>query len=176
MYCRNCGNTILSNEMTCRKCGVTKNEGTKFCQTCGYFTNEKTEFCSNCGAKQKTIITQKMKVEKLQELLKQAKTCKTFMKLEKWCSIGLLILAIGLFVYSVTRPAPDDYSVSIMQGTGTTWHNDPNVLFYWRESQEHLIYILSCLVGAFGSFLGYLAEKSKYKKIIKAIKEAKNVL
>ena len=176
MYCRDCGYEMNDNDMVCRQCGVKKGEGVDYCHACGYYTTIKTEYCSHCGAKQRTIVTQKMKNTKLQELNKQAKTAKKFMRLEKMFAIIFFTLAIVIFVYSVTRPAPEDYSVTIMQGTGTTWHNDPNVLFYWKESQEHLVYIIASLGSAFCSFVGYRVEKSKYKKILRAIKEAKNVL
>lgn len=176
MYCRECGNQMPDTMVMCDKCGTKKGEGVRYCQTCGYHTSEQTQFCFNCGAKQRNIITRKMQDAKIAELNKQAKTSRTFMRMEKLCSILFLGLAVAIFIYSVTRPAPEDYSISIMQGTGTMWHNDPNVLFYWKESQEHLVYILTLLGGAFCSFVGFLVEKSRYKKLLKAIKEAKNVL
>lgn len=57
MYCPNCGNKILENELFCSECGEKiKNQTTIsqsfFCGNCGLELDNNSEFCGNCGTKQ----------------------------------------------------------------------------------------------------------------------------
>lgn len=88
MYCRECGNQIPDNSLRCPNCGTKAGEGISYCQNCGNLTSIKTEFCFHCGAKQKNVMTQKMKNARLAELQKKAKFNKTLMKIEKFIVVA----------------------------------------------------------------------------------------
>ena len=76
MYCRECGNQIPDSALRCPDCGTKTGEGVSYCQNCGNITSLKTEFCFHCEAKQKNIMTQKMKTERINSLQKQVKFIK----------------------------------------------------------------------------------------------------
>lgn len=176
MYCRGCGNQMPDSSVSCSKCGTRKGEGVKFCQTCGYHTTEQTEFCFNCGDKQRNIITQQMKNQKVIQLQKQAKTEKKFMKIERAIAIIGFLLAVVFVVIMVIRPQPEMTGTVPQPWLSNKVVYDYDVQVYWKESRELLLYAFMSLLMAVGSVISYFMQKSKYKKILKAIKEAKNVL
>lgn len=55
MYCKECGNEILSvNSDVCLGCGTKKGNGSKFCQECGEkLKSENAEICLSCGVRVK---------------------------------------------------------------------------------------------------------------------------
>lgn len=193
MYCRECGNQIPDNALRCPDCGTKTGEGISYCQNCGNLTSFKTEFCFHCGAKLKNIMTQKMKNERLAELQKKAKFNKKLMKIEKFIAAVGIVVAVVCIAVLVLRPEPANIpdpssmymspNASIhdsMQRIGNTYYYSSNisdeVAEYWVQSRALISYIILSVFMAFVSFIGFLIQKSAYKKIIKAIKEAKNVL
>lgn len=197
MYCRECGNQIPDNSLRCPDCGTKSGEGISYCPNCGNLTSIKTEFCFHCGAKLKNIMTQKMKNERLAELQKKAKFNKTIMNIEKFLAVAGIVVAVVCIAVIVLRPEPNnipDISSAFsgrtispnanihdsMQRVGNTYYYSSNisdeVAEYWVQSRALISYIILGVFTAFVSFIGFLIRKSAYKKIIKAIKEAKNVL
>ena len=96
MYCRNCGERILENELTCKKCNTKKNEGVNFCHNCGHRTSERLDYCRNCGAKLNKIIPLSQRKARIQQLTKDASKLK---KLSKRQGI-VAIICITLIVLS----------------------------------------------------------------------------
>ena len=197
MYCRECGNQIPDNSLRCPDCGTKSGEGISYCQNCGNLTSIKTEFCFHCGAKLKNIMTQKMKNERLAELQKKAKFNKTIMNIEKFLAVTGIVVAVVCIAVLVLRPEPNnipDISSAFsgrtispnanihdsMQRVGNTYYYSSNisdeVAEYWIQGRALISYIILSVFIAFVSFVGFLIQKSAYKKIIKALKEAKNVL
>lgn len=194
MYCRNCGAVINDTDRVCSKCSTKKNEGTKFCQNCGYHTTVKTEFCLNCGAKQRTIVPQKIRNDRIAKLQKQEKLNKKLQKILKFVVVGSAITAVLLILILVLRPQPDNIPDPPNIGTlspnsfihdsflrvGDTYYYSSDisddVAEYWIQSRKIISYIVVSLIVFFGTFIHLLVEKSRYKKILKALKEAKNVL
>ncbi len=174
MYCRTCGNQMSETATICNQCKTKAGEGTKFCRMCGYHTNINTEFCSNCGAKQ--IVTQQTKLTKINQLQRQAKTEKKFMKIEKVFAVVGFILAIALVVVMVIRPQPEMNGYVAQPWLSNKVVYGYEVQSYWAESRELLLYAFMSLLMSIGSLISYFVQKSKYKKILKAIKEAKDVL
>lgn len=172
MYCRNCGAAMNDMDRVCPKCNTKKGEGINFCQMCGYHTSIKTKFCLNCGAKQKIIVTQQMKAEHLELLHKQAKTTKLFMKVDKVFAIVGLLLAIMLFVFLISRPEPDfGNSISIPYWSKVVYGYD--VQIYWAQGRKIVAYMCLSLLLSVSSVVSFFVQKSKYKKIMKLIKEEK---
>lgn len=183
MYCRNCGKEMPDDAIICNICKTKKGEGTKFCYACGFHTSLKTEFCIKCGAKQKTIVTQKMKNEKIEQLQKYAGVYRTFMKIAKTIAIISITLAIILFIVIAVRPSPDNVpdpnTAYFREGEffdDYIYSADYNVQEYWIQSRKLFMYIGFSLFVFIDSIIVYFIEKRKYKKTMRAIKEEKNVL
>lgn len=53
MFCKNCGNTLNSDDKVCGKCGavVATTNPSDSCPYCGATTRPGNAFCTNCGAK-----------------------------------------------------------------------------------------------------------------------------
>lgn len=185
MYCRECGNTVPDTALKCLECGTRRDEGTKFCQNCGFYTTIKTEFCLKCGAKQRTIVSQKMKNDRIAELQKQVKMNKKVQKILKLVVAGSAIAAVLLILILVLRPQPDNipapfytYTLefgadNISQPSDYLRYADSNVQEYWLQSRNIIGYIAISLIVFIGTFIDLLVQKSKYKKILKALKETK---
>lgn len=183
MYCRNCGKEIPDNAVFCNICKTKKGEGTKFCHACGFRTSIKTEFCINCGAKQKTIVTQKMTNEKVEQLQKYARSCSAFMKIAKTVALISIIIAAILFIVMAVRPSPDNVpdpnTAYFREGEffdDYIYSADYNVQEYWIQGRKLFMYIGFSLFVFIDSIIVYFVEKRKYKKTMKTIKEEKNVL
>lgn len=184
MYCRECGNQIPDNSLRCPDCGTKAGEGISYCQNCGNLTSIKTEFCFHCGAKQKNIMTQKMKNAQLAELQKRAKFNKKLMKIEKFIAVAGIIIAVILIAVLVLRPEPDNIpeisvtksGYSIYGPNYTSRLANDDVQEYWKQGRELVGNTVLCLFLSISSFIAFLIQKSAYKQNIKAIKEAKNVL
>lgn len=194
MYCRACGSEISENTVSCRKCGTKRNEGTKFCQNCGFHTTERTEFCLNCGAKQNTIVPQKVKQERLVALQKQAKATKKVQGILRFFVIGSAVATLVLILALVLRPepsnipeppsssslSPNSFIHDSMLRVGDTYYYSSDisddVAKYWVQSRQIVSYIFLSILVFIGTSIDLLVQKSKYKKILKAVKEAKNVL
>ena len=76
MYCRNCGEPISESATRCSACNTMKGEGVDYCHNCGGYTTERIDFCRGCGAKLKTIVPQKIKLERYKQIQKQVNACK----------------------------------------------------------------------------------------------------
>lgn len=193
MYCRECGNQMSDTAVSCGECGTRKGEGVKFCQMCGHHTTERTEFCFHCGAKQRNILSQKMRNAKLAELQKKAHFNKKLMKIDKFIAIAGLVATVVLIAVLVLRPEPsgipDISSVQMssnsfvhdsLQKVGNTYYYSSNisdeVAEYWVQGRALIGYIAFCLFISLVSFIRFKIQKHSYKKILKSIKEAKNVL
>ena len=52
MFCKNCGNTLNSDDKVCGKCGavVATTNPSDSCPSCGATTRPGNAFCTNCGA------------------------------------------------------------------------------------------------------------------------------
>lgn len=174
VYCRACGNHMSEKDMICNECKTKAGEGTRYCRACGYHTNIDTEFCSNCGAKQ--VVTQQTKINKVNLLVKQAKNEKKFMKIEKIISIVGFSFAILFFVIMVARPQPEMNGFVAQPWLSNKVVYGYEVQSYWAESRQLLAYSFMSLLMSICSLISYFVQKSKYKKLLKAIKEAKDVL
>lgn len=191
VYCRNCGTVMNDVDRLCSKCSTKRDEGTKFCQNCGYHTTIKTEYCSNCGAKQKTIVTQKMKNDRFAELQEKEKATKKVQNIIKFFMFISAIAAVLLVLILVFRPQPDNIPDPPNSGTlspnsfihdsflsvGDTYYYSSDiskdVAEYWVQSRNIISYIVTSLIVFIITFIESLVLKSKYKKIRKALKEAK---
>jgi len=49
MFCRACGNEVVSTAQTCLKCGSPPLAGRSFCQNCGAATDPAAVVCVKCG-------------------------------------------------------------------------------------------------------------------------------
>lgn len=194
MYCRACGNKINDSDIACHQCGVKKGEGFNYCQSCGYYTTQKTEYCSHCGAKQRTIIPLKVKKERVVALQKQIKASSKVQSILKFFVVGSAIVTVILIMILVLRPQPDNIpeppnSATLSPNTyvhdsllrvGDTYYYSSDisddVVEYWLQSRQIISYIIMSVLVFIGTFIDLLIQKSKYKKILKALKEAKNVL
>lgn len=191
MYCRACGNQVSDNDSVCAECGTKIGEGTKFCQTCGFHTSLKTEFCFQCGAKQKTVITQQMKEEKIEHLQKQALSTKRSLKMLRFFMFGSILMTAILFIVLVGRKSPDNIPQPfvVVENEGTIpsnysvkapsdfiYYADGNVQEYWMQSRKIISYMVISLFVLIFSFVDSLLHKKRYKKLLNQLKEAKNVL
>lgn len=194
MYCRECGKQITDNTLTCGQCGTKRNEGVNFCQNCGYHTSERTDYCQHCGAKQNTIIPLKVKKERVMALQKQLKTSNKVQRILKFFVVGSVIATIILIMLFVFRPQPDNipeppnsstlspnaYVHDSLQRVGNTYYYSSDisddVVEYWIQSRQIIGYIVMSVLVFIGTSIDLLIQKSKHKKILKALKEAKNVL
>lgn len=183
MYCKECGNQILDNALRCPYCGTRAGEGISYCQNCGNLISIKNKFCFHCGVKQKNIMTQKMKNTRLEELQKKAKFHKKIMKIEKIIAILGIVIAVLLIAVIVLRPTPDNIpEISSMTLSPNIYFHDYmrvadyNVQKYWQQGRELIENAVVCIFLSISSFIAFLVQKSIYKQILKAIKEAKNVL
>lgn len=183
MYCRNCGSEMSDNSELCDICKTPKDEGTNFCQTCGFHTSIRTEFCINCGAKQK--VTQKMKQDRVKALQKQALSAKRIVNIFRFFMYGSILLTVILFIAQASREIPDNlphpfvkvyYDGSVYSPRDYMPYADENVQEYWTLSRQILVWMLSTVLFSIFVFIKLLFQKRKYKKILKALKEAKNVL
>lgn len=192
MYCRNCGSEISDNAVSCSTCKTKTGEGANYCANCGFHTNIKTEFCLQCGAKQRTIVSQKMKDDQMNALKKSAKFHRTMLKINKVFTllsiISIVILAFILVVRPVPENIPDISTVKMSPNTffhdpymmkiGDTYYYDASVVSeelanYWIQGRVLLSYIILSLFIFFTSFIGLIIQRCKYKKILRRIKEVK---
>lgn len=188
MYCRSCGNKIAENAVKCPKCGTRAGEGVEFCQNCGFHTNERTEFCLHCGAKQKNILPKKIKEDRVKTLQKQLKTRKNVVRVLRFVTIGSILIAVICFIMVVFRETPQNIPEPFVQyslewGTDSVSvpsdympYADRNVQEYWEQGRKLIGGMLLSIVVAIIAFIDLLIQKARYKRIQKALKEAKNVL
>ena len=188
MYCRNCGVTISEKSTRCSACDTINGEGVNYCQNCGGHTTERTDFCRGCGAKLRTIVPQKIKVERYQHIQKQVNACKKIQGILKFCVIGSTIVTVVLVMALLFREQPDNipnpfftYTLEIgedkiYQPRDYMNYADANVQEYWAQSRQLIVYIVMSFIVFTGVSLDLLIQKSKYKKLLKALKEAKDVL
>lgn len=193
MYCRECGNPLPESAITCPNCGTRKDEGANYCQNCGFHTTEKTDYCLSCGAKQRTIVSQKMKENQMNNLRKSAKFHRTMLKINKVVAllsiISIVILVFILIVRPVPENIPDISTVKMSPNTyihespymmkiGDTYYYDISVISeelanYWIQGRTLLSYIILSLFISFVSFIELIIQRCKYKKILRRIKEVK---
>lgn len=195
MYCRNCGEPILESESKCSACDAINGEGVDYCNVCGGHTTERTDYCRRCGAKLKTIVPKQVRVDRFNEIQRQVKSCKRTQGILKF-AIVLSIIAIAVLVLvfigreqpnNIPEPpssstlSPNAYiHETYMRRIGDTYYYSSDisdeVAEYWIQSREILSYILMAVIVLVGTFIDLLVQKSKYKRLLKALKEAKNVL
>lgn len=188
MYCRNCGESISESAIQCPECNTIKGEGADYCQNCGGYTTERTEFCKHCGAKLRTIVPQKIRMERYNQIQKKVNSCKKRQGILKFFVIGSIIAIVVLIMIFVFREQPNNipdpfytYTLEfgedkIYQPSDYMMYADANVQTYWAQSRQLLSYIAMSFIVFAGTSIDLLIQKSKYKKLLKALKEAKNVL
>lgn len=185
MYCRECGNQISDNSVSCSKCGTQKGIGVSFCQMCGFHTSEKMEYCLNCGAKLHNVVSPKMKKDRLLDLQKKTKSAKRMNNILKFICVGSVVVAIILILILVLRPEPsnipDPRKADEFLRVGDTYYYDSSyisqeVAEYWVQGRALISYIICSFFVFIIALVNKLLYKSKYKKLLKALKEAKNVL
>jgi len=165
--------------VTCVKCGIKKGEGTNYCQYCGFLTTMKTEYCHRCGAKQITIIPQRIKNEKIENLSKALKANIKAKRVYGWIAVGSLLVAIVIFAYMCLRPAPaniPEFGTASMTRVGDTYYYDSSVISdevaeYWAQGRALLSGILVCFIIFFISLIGFLTYKIGCKSIRKKIQK-----
>ena len=188
MYCRNCGEPISESSTRCSACNTIKGEGVDYCQNCGGYTTERTDFCRGCGAKLRTVVPQKIKVERYKQIQKQVNFCKKVQGILRFFVIGSIIVTVVLVIALVFRNQPNNisdpfYTYSLEFGEDEIYqpndymnYADANVQEYWAQSRQLIAYIVMSFIVFVGTSIDLLIQKSKYKKLLKALKEAKNVL
>ena len=185
VYCRECGNQISDNSLKCPECGIKQGEGFEFCNHCGEYTTEKMEYCRHCGAKLYTIVPQKVLKERALNLQKRVKSAKTMNKILKFVCVGSMVLMVLLILILVLRPEPNNIP-SIRKSdellrVGNTYYYDSSyvsdeVAEYWVQGRALIGYIICSFVVFIISLVNKLLWKKKYKRLVIALKEAKNVL
>lgn len=191
MYCRNCGSEISDNAVSCSTCKTKTGEGINYCANCGFHTNIKTEFCLQCGAKQRTVVSQKMKDDQMNDLKKRVKFHRTMLKISKVITLLSIISIVILVFILVARPVPDNipdistvkmspntflHESPYMMRIGDTYYYDTSVISeelanYWIQSRALLSYIITSLFVFFISFIEVIVQRHTYKKILRRIKE-----
>lgn len=179
------------SDSVCAECGTKRGVGTKFCQTCGFHTSLKTEFCFHCGAKQRTIVTQQMKNEKIEKLQKQALSAKHVINILRIFMFGSIFMAIILFIALTGRTRPDNIpepfvtvsnegtipsNYSVSAPSDYMYYADSNVQEYWMQSRSIISYMTISFFVMIFTFIDSLIQKKRYKKILKLLEEAQNVL
>ena len=185
MYCRECGNQMPENALKCPECGTRRGEGFDFCNHCGEYTTERMEYCRHCGAKLDTIVPQKILKERALDLQKRVKSAKTMNKILKFICVGSVALMVLLILILVLRPEPSNIpsprkSDELLR-VGNTYYYDSSyvseeVAEYWVQGRALISYIVCSFVVFIVSLVNKLLWKKKYKKLVVALKEAKNVL
>lgn len=185
MYCRECGNQIQDNLLRCPDCGTKTGEGFDFCNYCGQYTTEKMVHCRHCGAKLNTIVPQKVLKERALDLQKRVKSAKKMNKILKFICVGSIALMVLLILILVFRPEPsnipDPRKSDELLRVGNTYYYDSSyvskeVAEYWAQGRALISYIVCSFVAFIVSLVNKLLWKKKYKKLVVALKEAKNVL
>lgn len=185
MYCRECGNQIPDNSISCNKCGTRKGIGVSFCQMCGFHTSEKMEYCLNCGAKLQNVMSQKMKNTRLAELQKKVKSTKKMNNILKFICIGSAVVTVLLILVLVLRPEPsnipDPRKSDEFLRVGNTYYYDSSyvseeVAEYWVQGRALISYIICTVFIFIVTLVNKALCKKKYINLLKALKEAKNVL
>lgn len=141
------------------------------------------EYCLNCGVRQRTIAILQMDSHKIAQLQNHAKIRQKSMKNAKTAAIVSIAIALFLIILFVIRPHPanipqpniDNAQVGAF-GYDFYYSADYNVQRFWKESRKLMVYIFLCICVCIGSFIVYLIQKKKYKKLVNIIKEAENVL
>lgn len=185
MYCRECGNQIPDNSLRCPDCGTKTGEGFDFCNYCGQYTTEKMVHCRHCGAKLNTIVPQKVLKERALDLQKRVKSAKKMNKILKFICVGSVALMVLLILILVFRPEPsnipDPRKSDELLRVGNTYYYDSSyvskeVAEYWTQSRALISYIVCSFFVFIVSLVNKFVWKKKYKKLVVALKEAKNVL
>ncbi|MCL2305993.1 MAG: hypothetical protein FWC43_11680 [Planctomycetaceae bacterium] len=68
LFCTNCGNSISERAVACMSCGVKPTGHRKFCRQCGVGLNSEQIVCIKCGSEIKTIDTEKIIGEAMNNL------------------------------------------------------------------------------------------------------------
>ena len=185
MYCRECGNQMPENALKCPECGTRQGEGFDFCNYCGQYTTEKMVHCRHCGAKLNTIVPQKVLKERALDLQKRVKSAKKMNKILKFICVGSVALMALLILILVFRPEPsnipDPRKSDELLRVGNTYYYDSSyvskeVAEYWAQGRALISYIVCSLFVFIVSLVNKFVWKKKYKKLVVALKEAKNVL
>ena len=185
MYCRECGNQIPENALKCPECGTRHGEGFDFCNYCGQYTTEKMVHCRHCGAKLNTIVPQKVLKERALDLQKRVKSAKKMNKILKFICVGSVALMVLLILILVFRPEPsnipDPRKSDELLRVGNTYYYDSSyvskeVAEYWTQGRALISYIVCSFFVFIVSLVNKFVWKKKYKKLVVALKEAKNVL
>lgn len=126
-----------------------------------------------------------MQNDRIAELQKQEKKTKKAKRILKFLMVGSVIATVLLILILVLRPQPDNipdpfYSYTLEFGADTIsqpsdymHYADGNVQEYWQQSREIISYIVISLIVFIITFIDLLVQKSRYKKIVKALKGAK---
>ena len=185
MYCRECGNQIPDNSIRCPDCDTKTGEGFDFCNYCGQYTTEKMVHCRHCGAKLNTIVPQKVLKERALDIQKRVKFAKKMNKILKFICVGSVALMALLILILVFRPEPsnipDPRKSDELLRVGNTYYYDSSyvskeVAEYWAQGRALISYIVCSLFVFIVSLVNKFVWKKKYKKLVVALKEAKNVL
>ena len=194
MYCRNCGEPISEKEVKCLACNTTNGEGIDYCNICGGYTTERTKYCRGCGAKLRTIVPKKIRAERYKEIVKQVNVCKKKQSFFKAAvTLSIIIIAVLVVIIAV-REEPDNIPEPPNRSTlspNTFYHDEflrvgdtyyyssdisEEVAEYWIQNRKILGYVIISVLVLISTFIGLFLEKSKYKKLLVVLKEAKNVL
>lgn len=188
MYCRNCGGMINENDLKCVSCDTENGEGTKYCHNCGRRTTEKMSFCGYCGAILNNIIPEKMRLERSNLIQKKLNECKMIKGVLKFIMTGCIVVVFASLIILVTREEPDDipdpfYAYDLEFGTDSMYqprdympYADYEVQEYWKQGRELILYIVVSAFVFIYSFIIFLIQKKKYKKILAKLEDERNVL
>lgn len=185
MYCRNCGNEMPDNALKCPDCGTKRGEGIDYCDNCGQYTTEKIVHCRHCGAKLNTIVPQNILKERALDLQKRAKSTKKMDNILKFICISSIVVSVLLILVLVLRPEPnnipDPRKSDEFLLVGDTYYYDSSyiseeVAEYWAQGRALISYIVCSFFIFIVALVNKVSCKKRYKKILKALKEAKNVL
>ena len=126
-----------------------------------------------------------MQSDRIAELQRQEKKTKKTKNILKFVLVGSAIATVLLILILVLRPEPDNipepfYNYTLEFGADTIsqpsdymHYADSAVQEYWQQGRKIISYIVISLIVFIGTFIDLLVQKSRYKKIVKALKGAK---
>lgn len=126
-----------------------------------------------------------MQNDRIAELQKQEKKTKKAKSIVKFVMLASAIATVLLILILVLREQPDTIpepfytythefgADTISQPSDYMHYADSAVQEYWQQSREIISYIIISLIVFIVTFINLLVQKSRYKKIVKALKGAK---
>lgn len=134
--------------------------------------------CEMCF-RQQNIVTKQVNEKSLKALQKQAQSIAHTRKILKCIMlIGILMIVI-LIIMLLCRDNPTNIPDAFYTGrvySDYMYYAEANVQEYWAQSRQIISCIFTMLLVVIGTFIYSMTQKKKYKKIIRQIKEIKNVL